>query len=80
MNATELKAQIIAKYGACYWDEIYATMEDLEIDLQDEPNIEICREPWEDFGVTLVELTDGNMWCSIVVINEQLAKNKNETI
>lgn len=62
-DKSKLKESIVAKYGNCYWDELYASVDEMRADLK-APCFIVSE--WEEFGVLLAEVADNNMWSCIV--------------
>ncbi len=62
---------IIEKYGKCFWGDVFNTEQDYQRWLTDSaaPLIECNR--WQEFDVTLIEVTDNNMWNCIVVLKNK---------
>lgn len=67
MTNAELGKEITAKYGRIFHYTFFANKQAFLKYAEQYEDLFIASE-WKEFGVTLVELGDNNMWNEIVVI------------
>jgi hypothetical protein len=67
----EIIAQVKQKYDVWIEEEVFENLEALRHNIAyTSPRVFICREPWSEFGVKLVEIADNNMWSAIVILKQ----------